>query len=100
MIDLEEQYLEETKRILTQKVPQCEVRVFGSRINGKAHKFSKFNLALVDKEKLDWRKIESLKDAFSLSDVPIIVDVINWNAISDDFRKIIENNYDIIQERK
>lgn len=99
MIDLEEQYLDEIKRILADKVPDCEVRVFGSRIEGKARKFSKLNLALVGKEKLDWRKIELLKDAFSASDIPIIVDVIDFNAISDEFRKIIEKNYEIIQEK-
>lgn len=100
MIDLEEQYLDEIKQILADKVPDCEVRVFGSRIEGKAKKFSDLDLALVGKDKLDWRKIELLKDAFSASDIPIIVDVIDFNAISDEFRKIIEKNYEIIQMRK
>ena len=99
MIDLEEQYLEEIQRILAVKVPDCEVRVFGSRVKGKAHKFSKLNLALVGKEKLDWRKIELLKDVFSATDIPIIIDVIDFNAISDEFKAIIEHNYEIIQNR-
>jgi len=100
MIELEEKYLNEIKRILSELVPDCEVRVFGSRIEGKAKKFSDLDLALVGKEKLDWRKIESLKDAFSSSDIPIIVDVIDFNAISDEFRKIIEKQYQVIQEKK
>ena len=99
MIDLDAKYLDEIKRILAAKVPDCEVRVFGSRIEGKAKKFSDLDLALVGKEKLDWRKIESLKDAFSSSDIPIIVDVIDLNAISDEFREIIERNYEIILEK-
>ena len=100
MIDLEEKYLVEIKRILAEYVPDCEVRAFGSRIEGKARKFSDLDLALVGIEKLDWRKIELLKDTFSATNIPIIIDVIDFNAISDEFRKIIENNYEIIQRRK
>ena len=97
MIDLEEDYLKEIRHILAEKVSDCEVHVFGSRIEGKARKFSDLDLALIGKEKLDWRKIESLKDIFSATDIPIIIDVIDFNAISAEFRKIIENNYEIIQ---
>ena len=100
MIDIEEKYLTEIRRILADKVSDCEVRAFGSRIEGKAKKFSDLDLALVGGEKLSWRRIELLKDAFSSSDIPIIVDVIDWHAISDEFRAIIENNYEIVQERK
>jgi len=100
MIDIDEKYLAEIRRILGEHVPHCEVRAFGSRLEGKAKKFSDLDLALVGSEKLNWRRIESLKDTFSSSDIPIIVDVIDWHAISDEFRAIIENNYEIIQERK
>jgi predicted nucleotidyltransferase len=100
MIDLDEKYLDEIRWILTGKVPDCEVRAFGSRLEGKAKKFSDLDLVLVGGEKLNWRRIELLKDAFSSSDIPIIVDVIDWHAISDEFRAIIENNYEIIQNKK
>jgi uncharacterized protein len=99
MIDIEKKDFDEIKRILKEHVPDCDVRVFGSRIEGKAKKFSDIDLALVGKEKLDWRKIELLKDAFSASDIPIIVDIVDWNAISNEFKKIIENNYETIPLR-
>jgi len=70
MVDLDEKYLDEIIWILAEKVSDCEVRAFGSRIEGKAKKFSDLDLALVDSEKLNWRRIESLKDAFSSSDHP------------------------------
>lgn len=98
MIDIEEKYLAEIRRILSEHVSDCEVRAFGSRLEGKAREFSDLDLVLVGGEKLNWRRIESLKDAFSSSDIPIIVDVIDWHAISDEFRAIIKNNYEIIQE--
>jgi len=100
MIDIEEKYLAEIRRILGEHASDCEVRVFGSRLEGKAHDFSDLDLVLVGNEKLNWRKIELLKDAFASSNIPMTVDVIDWHAISDEFRNIIENNYEIIQNKK
>ena len=100
MIDIEEQYLAEIQRILNEQAPDCEVRAFGSRIEGDANKYSDLDLVLVSNEKLDWRKIESLKDTFAASDLPIIVDVIDWHTISDEFRAVIEKSYEVIQEKR
>ena len=60
MIDIEEQYLDEIRRILAEHVPDCEVRAFGSRIEGTSREFSDLDLVLVGSEKLDWRKITCL----------------------------------------
>lgn len=100
MIDIEEKYLAEIRRILSEHVSDCEVRAFGSRLEHKAHDFSDLDLVLVGSEKLSWRRIELLKDAFASSNIPMTVDVIDWYAISNKFRAIIKNNYEIIQERK
>jgi uncharacterized protein len=100
MIDMDEKDLANVRRILKEHAPDCEVRVFGSRIEGKAGKFSDLDLALVADQKLEWRKIELLKDAFAASDLPITVDVIDWHAISDEFRTIIDKKYEIIQGKK
>ena len=100
MIDVEEKYLTEIRRILGEHVPDCEVRVFGSRIEGKARDFSDLDLVLVGSEKLNWRRVEFLKDAFASSNLPMTIDVIDWHAISNEFRAIIEDNYEIIQTKK
>ncbi len=100
MIDMDEKDLANVRRILKEHAPDCEARAFGSRIEGKADKFSDLDLALVSDQKLDWRKIEVLKDAFAASDLPITVDVIDWHAISDEFRALIEKKYEIIQRKK
>jgi predicted nucleotidyltransferase len=96
MIDIQEQDLAEVQRILREHVPDCEVRAFGSRIEGKAKKYSDLDLALVGKEKMDWKKLELLKDALAASNLTITVDVVDWYAISDEFRAIIEKHYEII----
>lgn len=51
------------------------------------------DLALVSETPVDRDRIERLKDAFSESDLPIIVDVVDINTVSDDFRKLIEGEW-------
>ncbi len=99
MIDLDRKYLEEVIAILEKQVPDCEVRAFGSRVNGTARKHSDLDLMLNGEERLDWRRIESLKDVFSESDLPIMVDVIDRHAIGDAFREIAERDSEVVKPR-
>ena len=96
MIDLSSEHLAIIRNILQREVPGIEVRVFGSRINGKAETYSDLDLVLVGREKLDWKVIEALKDAFAESDLPFMVDVVDWHAISDEFRGLIERESEVI----
>ncbi len=97
MIHLDTEYLKEIRLILRSHFPEVEVRVFGSRVNGDPQKYSDLDLVLVASEKLDWRKIERLKDAFSESDLPILVDVHDWHTLSDQFKAIINKKYEVLQ---
>ena len=98
MIDLDEKHLAEVLAILSEHVPECEVRAFGSRVGGNAQRYSDLDLALVGQEKLDWRRLEGLKDAFAESDLPIMVDVLDWHAISPEFRGVIERRYAVVRK--
>ncbi len=93
MIDLSSDHLALVRSILAEHVPDCEVRAFGSRVNGTARKYSDLDLALVSETPVDPDRIERLKDTFSQSDLPIIVDVVDINTVSDDFRKLIEREW-------
>jgi predicted nucleotidyltransferase len=96
MIDLKPAHLVEVKRILREHAPGCEIRVFGSRLNGTAGKNSDLDLVLVGKGLLDWRMLESVKEAFAASDLPFIVDVLDWHSISESFQEIIKKRYEVL----
>jgi predicted nucleotidyltransferase len=98
MIDLAPAHMAEIKRILAEHVPDCEVFAFGSRVNGKAWTHSDLDIALMGNARLDWRHVEKLKDAFSESDLPVIVDVLDWHTLSDEFRRVIMTNHETIQQ--
>ena len=99
MIDIEEKYMAEIRRIINEHVPDCEVRAFGSRIEGKAEQFSDLDLVLVGSEKLNWRRIERLKDAFAASNLPMTVDVLDWHAASKEFQAVVDKQYEVIQQK-
>lgn len=97
MIDLEKGQLLLVQNILKQHVPGCEVWAFGSRVNGTATRFSDLDIVLMCECPLDWGKLEGLKDAFSASELPIIVDVLDWHVISESFRQLIKKEYEVVQ---
>jgi hypothetical protein len=41
--------------------------------------------------------MSKLKSAFEESNLPFSVDVLDWNAILDNFKENIKKNYDVIQ---
>ncbi|MHB8765812.1 MAG: nucleotidyltransferase family protein [Deferrisomatales bacterium] len=97
MIDLPDAHLAEVRHILATLVPDLEVRAFGSRVAGTARKHSDLDLALVGADRVDWRTIEALKDAFSESDLPFSVDVIDWSAAPASFRLAVGERYERLQ---
>lgn len=96
MIELSSSEFSMVTEILSTFVPGCEVRVFGSRVKGNASRYSDLDLVIVGKDQIDPLQIERLKDAFSESDLPFQVDVLDWNSVSEEFRRVIERKYEIL----
>ena len=97
MINLEAQYLTLVREILASKVPGYGVWVFGSRVSGSAVRYSDIDLVLMSETKVDQQVIEDLKDAFSESDLPIQVEVLDWWALPDFLRKIVASKHEVLQ---
>ena len=98
MIDVSPHSLKLIQKILNKHVPDCEVRAFGSRVTCTAKDYSDLDLAIVGNKKLAKKTLYSIKDDFRESDLPIRVDVLDWNAISEEFKKIINKKYEVIQK--
>ena len=96
MIDLEPRHLEIVRRTLSAHLPGVEVRAFGSRVRGTARAFSDLDLAIVADGPLPVARLEALRDAFSASDLPILVDVLDWHAVSPAFRAVIDARFEVI----
>lgn len=88
------------KALLRQFVPQAEVWAYGSRVNGRAHAASDLDLVLRNPKDLSQKQpdIDELKAAFSESNLPFIVDVLDWARIPESFHREIEKNHEVVQE--
>ncbi len=97
MIDLPPAQLEQVKHILAEYVPRCEIRVFGSRIGQAAKAWSDLDLAIVGEDRLESQLLGDLREAFEESDLPIRVDLLDWHAISPEFRAVVDAKYEVLQ---
>lgn len=99
MIDIRPDLLDVVRGVLSKHVPGQEVRAFGSRVDGRPNKHSDLDLVVMSDEPLPPVILAHLRDAFSEADLPFKVDVVVWSMISEEFRSIIEERYDIVQQR-
>ncbi len=98
MIDLKSDFLEIVLSIIQKYIPDKEVWAFGSRVNGKAKKFSDLDLVIVDDIPLNREVLINLEEAFQESDLRIKVDIIEFCKVSLEFQEIIKANYLIINK--
>lgn len=98
MIDLEQQWLDEIIAILRRHAPQCEAWAFGSRVRGKAEQHADLDVVLVGPEPLPWEDLEALKEGFAESDLPVIVDVHDWQAIPEDSQRRISEEHEVLKQ--
>jgi predicted nucleotidyltransferase len=89
-IEINSSELAIVRDILGRLIPKREVRVFGSRVNGRPKKFSDLDLAIMGPEPVPLATMADLRDAFTESDLPYRVDLIDWASTSPDFKNIIE----------
>lgn len=90
MISLSHDQIHIVRTIVSASLPDTEIYVFGSRADGTAKKHSDLDLILKRHGKIDQKTMNSLILAFSESNLPFRVDVLDWHASNKEFRKLIE----------
>jgi type I restriction enzyme S subunit len=85
--------------LLRQFIPGIAVWAYGSRVRWTARPNSDLDLvafiALSNRN-----RIEELKEALAESDLPFLVDMHIWEEIPESFRKIIREDYVVIQDQE
>ncbi len=89
--DIRPDHLEIVQDILREHLPAgFKVWVFGSRANWMTKGSSDLDLAVEGADALDYKAMVGLEVAFEESDLPYTIDVVDLNAISPSFKKIVE----------
>lgn len=99
-IDISTEDLTTIKSILHKIIPNYEVWAFGSRVTGKARKYSDLDLAVISTQPLDFDIYTALKNAFSESTLPFKVDIVDWSNLDENFKKIIKQKFVVITSYK
>jgi predicted nucleotidyltransferase len=92
-LDVRADHLQIIKAILDHHIPEYEVFAFGSRATGKARNTSDLDLCIRGENPLGLGKLSDLKDAFSESNIPYKVDVVEWVKLPESFQKSIQENH-------
>ena len=96
-VDINPADLETVRRVLREHVPGLEVWAFGSRVSWTARETSDLDIALVTVEPLDVMRLAEIREAFTKSDLPFGVDIVDWASVSERFQKIIRREYTIVR---
>ena len=89
---LKPQYLNMLLEIFQNYCPKATIWAYGSRIKNEAHEGS--DLDLVIKNFSDEEKdLYTLKKLLNDSDIPILIDIHDFNHLPKSFQEEIENDY-------
>ena len=89
-IDLSAKHRRIVLDVLAERLPRSAlVWVFGSRATGRARRYSDLDLAIDAGRPLTLDEAAILRDDFEESDLPYRVDLVDWRAIDDRFRRLI-----------
>ncbi len=92
-IDLRPDHAKIVHEIIARYLPAgVSVRVFGSRAKWTAKPHSDLDLALKGKEPLPRSVLGDLAEAFSESDLPFRVDVVDWHGVTPSFQAVIDRD--------
>ncbi|MBH0115010.1 restriction endonuclease subunit S [Novosphingobium sp. YJ-S2-02] len=92
-VDLRPDHAKIVHEIIARYLPAgVSVRVFGSRAKWTAKPHSDLDLALKGKEPLARSVLGDLAEAFSESDLPFRVDVVDWRTVTPTFQAVIDRD--------
>ena len=94
---VEPRHMSMVHAVLQSHVPQTVVFAFGSRATGRARKTSDLDLCIKFDAPLGFAQLGAIKDAFSESNIPYKVDVVQWITLKPEFLASIEPDFIRIQ---
>lgn len=94
-MNLKPEYLKMLTNIFEEYCPKAEIWAYGSRVNGDSHNGSDLDLAVKSFNNSDCNIFE-LKNKISDSNIPFLVDILEFENLPESFQKEITKNYVVI----
>lgn len=93
-LDLPERQLRQLLELLHTHIPDSEVWAYGSRVSGRSHAAS--DVDLVVRSPVDPRRLGALRGSLTESSLPLLVDVLDWNALPEGMRAEVERSHVVL----
>jgi type I restriction enzyme S subunit len=97
-IDIRPEHWRIINDILRDHLPHHAVWAIGSRARGRARACSDLDLVVVGERPLGIAAMAALAEAFSESDLPWKVDLIDWATTSGHFRQVIAREHRVLRQ--
>ena len=99
-LDLNPRYHVMVEKLLQEYLPSMTVWAYGSRVKGSATPGSDLDLVLINEgnASIPPKNLTALRAAFSDSNLPISVNILDWSQIPEDFQHEIRQAYVVLQE--
>lgn len=89
-LELADKYVDFIKKTIFSVLPDVEIYIYGSRVQGKAREYSDVDIAL--KGNIAFNDLLKIKALFEDSTFPYKVDVVDLNTLPEKFLNIIEKD--------
>lgn len=88
-LDLQDKYITFIRQTILGVLPDVEIFIFGSRVQGKAKEYSDVDIALRSNSLISFTDILKLKGLFQDSTFPYKVDIVDLNSLDEKFLLVI-----------
>ncbi len=98
-LKLRPEHLRELRRLIAACVPNEEVWAYGSRVDGTAHDTSDLDLVVRHPDDLkvpQGAPLAKLKESLSESNLPLLVDILDWARLPPAFRMNIAQRHVVL----
>ena len=79
-------YKKQLLKIINEKLPKADIYLFGSRAKKTNHPGSDIDIAIDNKDKIDFKIILELYNKIEETTIPFMVDLVDFNNVSDLFK--------------
>lgn len=98
MINLKPKHANKLRKIFEEYCPNAEIWAYGSRVDGDSHDGSDLDLTVIDFYDPQ-KNIGELKQIFTDSDIPFLIDICEFRQLPPSFQSKIKQKYTVLYNR-
>ncbi len=98
-LHIQSKHLRQVQAILERHMPDVGVWAYGSRVSGRSHDGSDLDIVLraPGLTQIPLNRLGKLADAFQESNIPFLIEALDWSRLPNTFHQEIARNYAVLR---